>query len=329
MRFLIYGLLVAFWICQEGAAQTIQPVNIIFDTDMGPDYDDVGALAMLHAFANRGEANILATIASTRYEGVASVLDIINQYFNRPYIPVGVAGSYALDMRDWQHWSDSLISRYPHSIKSNKDAVDAVTLYRRVLAGQPDESVVVVTVGFLSNLAALMKSEPDEYSPLNGKELVRQKVKQLGSMAGKFPEGMEFNIEEDAQAAVYVFENWPGSIIYSGFEIGEKIKSGIPLIENSEINDSPIKDVYRICIPMAEGDKGGRMSWDQTAVLVAVRGVAPYYDLIQGKIVLEANGYNRWDINGEGQYYLKEKEDVKRVEKLINDLMMTQPQARP
>jgi len=32
-----------------------EPVKIIFDTDFGPDYDDVGALAFLHAMADSGK----------------------------------------------------------------------------------------------------------------------------------------------------------------------------------------------------------------------------------------------------------------------------------
>ena len=44
------------------------PVSLIFDTDMAPDYDDVGALAVLHALADSGEARILATVSSNRLE---------------------------------------------------------------------------------------------------------------------------------------------------------------------------------------------------------------------------------------------------------------------
>jgi inosine-uridine nucleoside N-ribohydrolase len=325
MRLLILFLLLSLGLTYENLAQQGLPVNIIFDTDMGPDYDDVGALAVLHALADKGEANILATVASTRYEGVASVLDIINRYFKRPDVPIGVGGSYALDMRDWQYWSDSLRATYPHSIKTNDEAFDAVGLYRKILAAQPDESVVVVTVGFLSNLAALLKSGPDEYSPLNGKDLIAEKVKHLVSMAGKFPEGMEFNIEEDAEAAVFVFENWPGTVVYSGFEIGEKIKTGIPLVNNEKLENSPIKDVYRIAIPMAESDRDGRMSWDQTAVLVAVRGPEPYYELVEGQIILQANGYNNWNYQNGSHFHLKEKMPVNEAERLINELMMHQP----
>ena len=70
------------------AQNAVQPVRIIFDSDMGPDYDDVGAITILHALADNGEANILATMASTKYEGVAGVLSLFNTYFNRPEIEV-------------------------------------------------------------------------------------------------------------------------------------------------------------------------------------------------------------------------------------------------
>src|SRR5215510_4160745 len=75
------------------------PVPIIFDSDMGPDYDDVGAITLLHALADSGETKILATIASTKYEGVACVMNVFNTYFNRPGIPVGVPKGNALTLR--------------------------------------------------------------------------------------------------------------------------------------------------------------------------------------------------------------------------------------
>ena len=90
----------------------------------------------------------------------------------------------------------------------------------KLLSSQPDNSVTIVTVGFLTNLSNLLKSQPDNDSPLTGKELVRKKVKSLVSMAGRFPEGKEFNVYMDSAASIYVFENWPGEIIFTGFEIG-------------------------------------------------------------------------------------------------------------
>lgn len=45
---------------------TVQPVNLILDTDLGPDYDDVGAMALMHALADSGQVNILAIRRMTR-----------------------------------------------------------------------------------------------------------------------------------------------------------------------------------------------------------------------------------------------------------------------
>src|SRR5688572_7720745 len=177
------------------------PVYVIFDSDMGPDYDDVGAIAMLHAYADSGLVKILATIASTRYEGVGAVFEVFNTYFNRPQIPIGVPGGRALSLRDSQHWTDSILLKYPHTIKNNSEFPDAVALYRKILAAQPDNSVTIVTVGFLTNLAGLLNSQPDQYSSMNGKTLIGRKVRQLVCMAGKFPSGSEFNVNQDARAS--------------------------------------------------------------------------------------------------------------------------------
>jgi pyrimidine-specific ribonucleoside hydrolase len=307
-------------------AQTAKkPVPVIFDTDMGPDYDDVGALAMLHAFADNGEAQILATIASTKYEGVGPVLSVLNTYFERSTLPIGVPRGDASILRDTQHWSDSIIANYPHLIRSNDQTMDAVELYRKILAAQPDNSVTLITVGFLTNISNLLQSKADDYSVLSGIDLVNKKVNKLVSMAGRFPKGKEFNVQIDAKASRYVVANFKKPIILSGFEIGEKIKTGIPLINSTSIKDSPVKDVFRISIPLAKEDREGRMSWDETAVLVAVRGVEPFYKVSCGAMVVAPDGSNTWNPNGRGHCRLVESQAPATVQKLINELIMHQP----
>ena len=107
-------------ICSLAHAQkNNDPAPIIFDSDMGPDYDDVGAVTLLHALADSGQAKILATIASTKYDGVSCVMNVFNTYLNRPNIPIAVPKGNASTLRDGQHWTDTLIANYPHSIKSN------------------------------------------------------------------------------------------------------------------------------------------------------------------------------------------------------------------
>lgn len=321
----VIGFLASCAMQEKAKKATGEKTAIIFDSDIGPDYDDAGAIALLHALADSGEAKILATIASNKYEGIAAVLNVFNTYFKRPDIPIGVPEGTGVDMRDTQHWTDSILAKYPHALKSNSEAANAVALYRKVLAGQPDQSVTIVTVGFLTNLAGLLSSKGDDISPLTGKELVTQKVKLLVSMAGKFPEGREFNVYCDSTASIAVFENWPTKVIYSGFEIGSKIKTGLPLSKNESIRNSPVKDVFRISIPQSPEDAQGRMSWDETAVLVAVRGYEPYYTLQSGKIKVAPDGSNTWDSGGSGQDYLVEKMPPQEVQAVIEQLIAHQP----
>jgi inosine-uridine nucleoside N-ribohydrolase len=304
------------------------PVNLILDSDMGPDYDDVGAITILHALADKGEVNILATMASTKYDGVAGVLDVFNTYFKRPGLPIGVPKGKALTLRDSQHWTDTLLARYPHKIKSNAEAWDAVKLYRKLLAAQPDNSVTIVTIGFLTNLSNLLNTTADAYSSLNGDELVKKKVKLLVCMAGKYPSGYEFNVMQDAAASQNTYKNWPAPIIFSGFEIGEKIKAGLPLVHNTDIKNDPVKDVFRISIPLAKEDSAGRKSWDETAVLIAIKGYSQWYTLHMGRITVADDGKNGWDNSSMGQAYVVEKVDYHQVQDLINQLIQHQPRKK-
>ncbi|MDD4645512.1 MAG: nucleoside hydrolase [Bacteroidales bacterium] len=323
---LLLAALFLFWGCTNSTGKKAAiPVKIIFDTDLGPDYDDVGALAFLHAMADSGKAEILATVASNKQELVAPSIEVINTYFGRPGIPLGAPKTQGASMESSQHWADSIVAKYPHRVKSTGEATDAVDVYRKALAGQPDRSVTIVTVGFLTNLNNLLKSQPDKFSPLSGAELVKTKVLKLVSMAGKFPEGREFNVFIDSAASVSVFNNWPGEIIFTGFEIGSKIFTGLRLI-HSDILNSPVKDVFRISIPLSDEDKNGRMSWDETAVLISVYGTEGFFDTVRGKIIVHPDGSNSWEDNPQGKHlYVKQKMPADQMSTFIENRMMHLP----
>jgi pyrimidine-specific ribonucleoside hydrolase len=125
-----------------------------------------------------------------------------------------------------------------------------------------------------------------------------------------------------------VADQWPTPVIFSGFHVGQKIKTGLPLINNPNIQNSPVKDVFRISIPLDPQDSAGRMSWDQTAVLVAVKGYDPYYSIETGHMSVDSTGTNTWDTNGKGHARLVEKMEVSKVNKLIDELMMYQPKSK-
>jgi inosine-uridine nucleoside N-ribohydrolase len=325
MKNLIYTVFIvalfALVSCQQPVT-TPQPVSIIFDTDMGPDYDDVGALTLLHALADSGEVRILATVSCNLDPLVVPCIDVINTYYGRPDLPIGapLEGVSFDDHWHQEKWTEALVNKYPHNLNKTADAPDAVKIYRQALASEPDTSVVLITVGFFTNLAALLESQPDQYSELNGKQLVNRKVKHLVSMAAGFPRGHEFNVSSDSVSSQTVFAEWPTSVIFSGFEIGNKILTGKRLIA-SDIAETPAKTAFTICLRQA--DFNGRMSWDETAVLVGVRGADRYFNTVKGQIIIHENGSNAWQNNPNGKHeYLTWKMPVDELTTVIEDLMM-------
>lgn len=334
IRLSLYALLFSplLWSCanqdkqqQITSTQPIDKPSIILDTDISPDYDDVGAMAVLHALADSGYITPLAVIASNAHPLVVPTIEILNTYYGRPNLPIAAPkASNAPNEKAVQEWPEMLVAKYPHTYKSSADAPDAISTYRQLLSAQPDTSVTIVTIGFLTNLAHLLDSKPDDISPLNGQDLIQQKVKRLVSMAGLFPEGREYNVFIDSLASEKVFNNWPTEIIFSGFEIGSKVITGNTLIHNDKIN-SPIKEVYAKAMPHWKSDSVGRMSWDQTAVLVAAKGHDPYYTLQRGKFITKG-GNNAWENNPNGKHaYLVEKMPYTQVTQIIEDLMMYTP----
>ena len=319
MKFLFIGLFTAMHFLVY-SQRSLHAVPVILDTDIGPDYDDVGAVAVLHALADKGEANPLAILASNKNELVAPAINVLNIYFGRPDLPIGAPKSKAADIGAWQKWPQMLMSKYPHTITSTAEVPDAISIYRKILSQQPDHSVTIVSIGFLTNLSNLLYSKPDRFSRLTGRELVKRKVAKLVSMAGGFPKGREFNLLTDSIASAHVFNNWPTPIIFSGFEIGKDIKTGSGLVHDTSVS-GPVKDVFAFCIPKAKEDSAGRSSWDETTVLVAIRGATPYFGLKRGHIIVEG-GNNNWKDNAKGsQYYLTKLMPAEEISAILEKYM--------
>jgi inosine-uridine nucleoside N-ribohydrolase len=140
-------------------------VNLIVDTDIGPDCGDVNAIVVLHGLGDRGEVNILATICDTSNPWGAPCLDALNTFYGRPGIPVGTLKDPGL-LTDYGSYNRELAMHFPHELKSGSDAPDATKLFRQILAAQPDKGVVIVAIGPLRNLSNLLNSAPDSYSSL-------------------------------------------------------------------------------------------------------------------------------------------------------------------
>lgn len=271
----------ALWLL--AATLAAQPVPVIFDTDMGNDIDDALALAVIHALESRGEAKLLAVTLTKDNKDAAPYVDILNHFYGRPQIPIGV-------VHDGKTPKDSPMiavpvanPKYPRSLKDYKQAPEAVALLKRTLAAQPDHSVTIIQVGFFTNLARLLET-PD------GLDLAKRKVKTLVLMAGAFPAGKkEYNVYIDLPAANKVFADWPTPIVTSGFEIGATIKYPAVSIENdfNYVPSHPVAEAYRNYMKMPYD----RPTWDLTAVLYAIRPNRGYFNLSEnGDITTDAEG---------------------------------------
>lgn len=269
-----------------------QPVKIIFDTDMESDVDDVGALAMLHGFAKKGECEILATISSSLNPWSAPTIDVINTYFERPDIPIGNVKTFGVYRNS--KYAKIISEKYPQDIGLGENAPDAVNVYRQILNEQPDSSVIIVTVGYLSNLYDLLKSKPDKFSSLTGFDLVKLKVKHLVCMGGRYPleqdPGKWGNFKPDPRATEYIATSWPTNIIFTvGGVFADAIPTGKILFSPENKTNNPISEAYQIFL--TGWNRNYHHSADLIAVYVAVKGHQPYFKIIK-------EGYNHIFENG-------------------------------
>ncbi len=192
-------------------------MKLIIDTDFDTDVDDVAALALAHAYADKGDVEILGVAIAGLHEKSAAAVHSLNAYFDRPEIPIGVRRVKGV-MRE-SKYTGMLVEKFPAPFDRDK-ALGSVALYRKILAGADDGSVTVVSLGYLSNLADLLDSEGDEFSPLSGMDLVAGKVSKYVCMGGAYPKqskpGSWGNFLPDPAAVKKVNDDWPTPVVYTG-----------------------------------------------------------------------------------------------------------------
>ncbi len=315
-------------ICFSCSQNTDKP-KIIFDTDIGGDADDLGALAMLHNLIDHGECDLLAVMCWSDEKYAVPAIDAVNRFYNHPDIPIGVRKADESRI-DW-FYNKAVADHFPYQ-KTRENVPDATVLYRKILAGQPDHSVIIVTVGPLKNIQNLIGSGPDNISPLTGAELISKKVEKFVIMGGKFPKGEnEWNFNGNMPGVTkFVLENLYRPVVFSGYEIGVRIKTGAAFKHIDK--NTPLYvgyDYFGEHCPYLpkppEGEMINNSSYDQTAVLYAVRGgVGLYWDKVTGGYCeVDENGDNRW-IEGEktNQAYLVLKKRPEEMADIITSIML-------
>lgn len=287
------------------AAAAAAPPAVVFDTDMGNDIDDALALAMLHALDARGEIRLKAVTVTKDNPWAARYASAVNRFYGRGDIPVGLVRNGVT--RDEGNYVRRAVEagRWPH----DEEFGDAVELLERTLAAEPDGSVIVIQVGFSTNLARLL-GRP------GGKDLAARKVKLLSVMAGDFAGGgLEYNVKEDIPSAQTLAREWPGAIVWSGFEVGKTIRFPARSIERdfAWAGRHPVVDGYKLYMKFPYD----RETWDLTSVLYAARTDDGYFTVSEpGRVMIDERGMTRFEPAAGGRHRYLKVNDLQRARAL-------------
>lgn len=284
-----------------GSSVLAEKPRILFDTDITGDVDDVLALAMCHSLADRGACEFLGVTVSKNNPLTAGFVDAQNTFHGRPDLPVGVTHDPKAQHRESRYLKLAESADYPHDLRRNEDAKEAVALIRELIDAQPDHSVTIISVGIASNMAGLLKSP-------GGIDLVKRKVKALSIMAGAFAfcnhtnYHLEANVINGIGDMQTVANRWPEEvpILWSGYEIGEALPFPRIVIQR-DLDYLPhhlVKEAYLL----HSGPDHDRPCWDESSVLWAVFPERGFFGLSEpGRVKVLDDGFTRFMPAGKNQ----------------------------
>ncbi len=303
-------------------AEVPEPIPVIFDTDPGNDIDDVLALQMLLNYHKEGRIDLRGIGIGKMYPRAIEYVDAYCRHNGLNDIPLGYvydganplpeAGDYVIGTLD------TLIGGKPILTPARSiadDIPEGYKLYRRLLAEAADSSVVFIAVGPYTNVARLLESPGDEFSPLTGRELAARKVRLLSVMGGTYNDDVfnnpEWNVMQDLGASRTLFAEWPTPLVASGSEVGTRIlypaSSVLRDFEGGEA--APLCVSYKIYKPMPYD----RPTWDLTSVLYAIEPEGSCLGVSEpGTITIAEDGYSRFtpDPAGRHRYMTIAPEDI-------------------
>jgi len=299
-------------------AAAATPPHIIFDTDIGNDIDDALALAMLHTMETRGECKLIGVTITKDNPNAAKFVDIVNTFYGRGSIPVGV-------VKNGKTPNDSAmlsvpVKHQPPYAATNNPPEEATALLLRLLKKEKNGSVIIVQVGFSTNLARLLDAP-------GAAALIKKKVKLISLMAGEFPAGKaEYNVKIDIPAAKKVFGEWPTPIVTSGYEIGRVVLyPGRAILEKfNYVESHPVAEAYKAYMKMPYD----RPTWDLTAVLYAVRPNGGYFTLSEpGTVMVDGEGKTmlKADAKGRQRYLILDPAKRDSVRDVLVELSSAAP----
>ena len=283
-------------------------IRIILDCDMGSSTDDLFALMMLHRYMDMKRCNLIGVVVDRMGRANADIVDVLNTYYGHPDIPIGLETQGQADTHVWIPYHNLAYARtregipmFQRTVGDEGSYMEGYKLYRKLLSEQPDRSVTIASIGLVTSLARLLESGPDEYSPLNGVELVRAKVKDIYAMGGVFGKAVEpdYNFLQAIDFSLKFFELLPKEvdIVFSPGEVGDPLdyRPELVIADMDWTDHHPIKWTYQFL-----NCNTGQKMWDPQAIINAVEGDGFYQLSERGWVTLTRNGETLFTPDPEG-----------------------------
>ena len=304
-----------------GFGYSVAQPRVILDLDIDSDVDDVSALAMLNTMHNNNQLRLLGVIVTSDDSAAAFCASAVNTYFGNGDLPIGILKNQP-NLRNHSRYTSKVATEFAHRGVRPGDFPDATELYRELLTNSGDSSVIVLTIGHLTNFQSLLKSRPDNHSKLTGKDLSHKKVYKWICMGGQFPEGKEANFyRPDPASTVYSINEWKKPVVFAGWEVGEKIKTGGEFLKNNIEITSPVYRAYELY-----NNFKGRSSWDQVAVLLLSQKAEKFFEYISdGKCQVNEDGSNKWlpgKVSNHSYIKLRPGADLIQISQMIDDMVI-------
>ncbi|MDO4948941.1 MAG: nucleoside hydrolase, partial [Bacteroidales bacterium] len=301
--------------------QKDEVVNLIIDTDMGNSTDDLLAVQAAFKLQSLGRCKVLALMGSRGKNAVQRFNDGILHYYHADDVPLGITKGEEsfFEIVPYYKIADELKEDGSPLLSGTgipiEDRLESPKLYRKILGEMPDHSVTISCIGFATNLGVLMDSKPDEYSPLDGMELIRRKVKCLNIMGCCFAKvkqryseellDVEYNVSGNIPLAQKVYENWPGKMCVFPIEGGLCFPSNHNqvLSDYAWQPDNPMYLVYSRYDEWATGDLG-QYWWDVITMLHAILGEETFNCTESGTITIDDEGHSFFTPDADGNAHI-------------------------
>ncbi|MDI9521322.1 MAG: nucleoside hydrolase [Bacillota bacterium] len=299
-----------------------QLINVFLDTDIGPDCDDTAALAILLQLCKEGHARLLGITHCTGSPYGLGTIDAICRMYGIQ-VPMGTCDDPGfLSTGTALCYTPSVCEKFANSYPPNEPHPDAVDALVQAMESMEADSVTMITIGPLNNLARFLT---DKKASLLMCKCVRRIVMMAGSFVGA-DDFTEWNIKMDISAMRTIANLWKKELILCPFEAAVDVNTGAPL---AKYPDNPVKTAYSLF------NKGGllRPSWDLLTVACAVLDDhGPYALSSNGYLSVSENGVTRFtpDAFGNCSYIYRKgtvDEAVSWLDTMLENALQTMTKA--